>query len=62
MGVTGVKRARPDSTLTKRTTPDIHGTQVLQRFGQLGRPKRPVTSDVNSPQKNDERHLISSAS
>jgi hypothetical protein len=37
---------------------NIDGAQVLQRFGQLGRPERPVTSDVHPPQKNNECHSI----
>jgi hypothetical protein len=38
---------------------NIDGTQVLERFGQFGRPESPVASDVNSSQKDNECHLDS---
>jgi hypothetical protein len=37
---------------------NIDGTQVLQRFGQLGRSESPVATDVDASQKNNKRHLI----
>jgi len=35
---------------------NVDGAQVLERFGQFGRPKASVAPDVNSSQKHNECH------
>src|ERR1700739_2504246 len=44
----------PDDERARRA--DVHGTEMLELFGQFARSERPVTPDVDSPQENDECH------
>jgi hypothetical protein len=56
----GLGHSPPNDQRARRA--NIDGPQVLQCFGQLGRPEGPVAPDVNPPQKNNECHSISSTS
>src|SRR5213593_2837657 len=45
----------PDHEGARRA--DVNGIEVLQLFGERGRPEGPVTADVDASQKNHERHV-----
>ena len=45
----------PDHKGARR--PDVDGTEMLQLFGELRRPERPVAADIDAPQQNDVCHV-----
>jgi hypothetical protein len=51
----GLGHRLPQDQCARRA--NVHGTQMLQCFGQFGRPKSPVAAHVDSSQKDNERHL-----